>query len=120
MNPAPAGTPYSSAPVTPSASGISEDSDLTHGQQWWLPQPKPSLDEEHQEWRPAVPLADALQCKVCNDLLKEPITAAECGHSCEQMAMDMCSGYIVIDGGCACFCITAMHGATVTCRQQLV
>lgn len=83
MNLPPVSTPHSSAPVTPSASCVSEDSDLTHGQQWWLPQPKPSLDEEHQEWRPAVPLAEALQCKVCNDLLKEAMTAAECGHSCE-------------------------------------
>jgi hypothetical protein len=70
-----------SMPGTPSAS-VSQDSDLTHGQQWWLPQPRPSLDEAHQEWRPAVPLVEALQCRLCSDLLKEAITTAECGHSC--------------------------------------
>lgn len=66
-----------------SISNASADSDLSHGQQWWLPQPRPSLNEEHSEWRPAVPLAEALQCTVCKDLLKEAITAAECSHSCE-------------------------------------
>jgi hypothetical protein len=68
---------------TPSASAISNDSDITNGEQWWLPQPHPSLDEQHSEWRPAAPMAQALQCNVCKDLIKEAITAAECGHSCK-------------------------------------
>lgn len=82
--------PATSASVTPSASCMSEESDISHGQQWWLPQPKPSLDEEHAEWRPAPPLLEALQCRVCSDLLKEAITAAECGHSCELGASKEC------------------------------
>lgn len=69
--------------ATPSASAISNDSDMTHGEQWWLPQPHPSLDESHSEWRPAAPMAEALSCSVCKELLKEAITAAECGHSCK-------------------------------------
>lgn len=74
---------------TPSASAVSNDSDITHSEQWWLPQPHPSLDEDHSEWRPAVPMAEALQCSVCKDLLKEAITAAECGHSCRCWRTDM-------------------------------
>lgn len=48
---------------------------------WWLPQPHPSLDEEHIEYRPAQPLAMALRCSICADLLKEAMTTPECGHS---------------------------------------
>lgn len=67
-----------------STSAISNDSlDTANGEQWWLPQPHPSLDENHSEWRPAGPMAEALQCTLCKDLLKEAITAAECAHSCE-------------------------------------
>jgi hypothetical protein len=29
-------------------------------------------------------MAEALQCSVCKDLLKEAITATECAHSCEE------------------------------------
>ncbi|KAF8058085.1 DRIP1 [Scenedesmus sp. PABB004] len=60
-------------------SDASDGSDA--GGAWWLPQPRPSLDEGHVEWRPAAPLAQALQCSVCGDLLKEAMTAAECGHA---------------------------------------
>eukprot|EP00775_Hariotina_reticulata_P005715 gene5715-5955_t len=87
-------------PGTPSASAVSQDSDLTHGQRWWLPQPRPSLDEAHQEWRPAVPLVEALQCRLCSDLLKEAITTAECGHS---YCYDCIDERITI-GGRANFC----------------
>jgi hypothetical protein len=71
-----------------SVSGLSgAESDASGEQQWWLPQPHASLDEAHTEWRPAVPLAEALQCTVCRDLLKEAITAVECSHSCEWGAL---------------------------------
>ncbi|WIA13354.1 hypothetical protein OEZ85_006936 [Tetradesmus obliquus] len=79
---------------------MSEESDRSHGQQWWLPQPKPSRDEEHAEWRPAPPLLEALQCRLCGDLLKEPITAAECSHSFCYDCVDKC----ITIGGRANFC----------------
>ncbi|KAF6260608.1 hypothetical protein COO60DRAFT_1459551 [Scenedesmus sp. NREL 46B-D3] len=78
--------PPGAGPATPSAS---DESERSHDQQWCLPQPKPALDEAHTEWRPAAPLFDALQCRLCEDLLKEPITAAECSHSCEQQGAAM-------------------------------
>eukprot|EP00879_Flechtneria_rotunda_P008291 GHRR01008685.1.p1 GENE.GHRR01008685.1~~GHRR01008685.1.p1 ORF type:complete len:415 (+),score=133.96 GHRR01008685.1:211-1455(+) len=66
---------------TPSASCVKDDFDENSREHWWLPQPHPSLHEDHCERRPAAPLAEALQCKICQDLLKEAITAPECGHS---------------------------------------
>mmetsp|Transcript_38077 Transcript_38077/g.84811 ORF Transcript_38077/g.84811 Transcript_38077/m.84811 type:complete len:187 (+) Transcript_38077:229-789(+) len=48
---------------------------------WWQPQPHPNRNEHHAQQRPSLPLALALSCKLCGDLLKDPVTSTECSHS---------------------------------------
>ena len=38
---------------------------------WWHPQPHPSTQAAQKQLRPSKPLAKALSCCVCGDLLKE-------------------------------------------------
>jgi hypothetical protein len=77
-------TSASTGAVTPSArpSTDIEEADGAAGA-WWLPQPQPHADPNHIEWRPGRPLVTALSCPLCNDLLKEAISAPACGHSCK-------------------------------------
>jgi len=74
---------------------------------WWQPQPTASLDHAHVQTRPSRPLAIALSCRVCGDLLKEATMCSECGHT---YCHDCISDCILIGGdhnvcpvdGCHC------------------
>eukprot|EP00955_Chlamydomonas_euryale_P059112 357281-Chlamydomonas_euryale.AAC.31 len=58
---------------------------------WWQPQPTASLDHAHVQTRPSRPLAIALSCRVCGDLLKEATMCSECGHTCEYNLVQVAS-----------------------------
>ncbi|GFR47941.1 hypothetical protein Agub_g9744 [Astrephomene gubernaculifera] len=57
-----------------------EDLDETQPD-WWKPQPHATLDPGEAQDRPAAPLTACLCCCLCHRLLREAITAPECGHS---------------------------------------
>lgn len=61
-----------------------------------ISQPRPSLDDEHMEERPAWLLAQALACSLCGDLLKEAMTAPECCHT---YCYDCIESHVLIGGG---------------------
>ncbi|GLC64756.1 hypothetical protein PLESTF_000204000 [Pleodorina starrii] len=48
---------------------------------WWEPQPHATLDPNEYQERPHAPLAASLSCALCHDLLREAMTAPECGHT---------------------------------------
>ncbi|KXZ53273.1 hypothetical protein GPECTOR_7g1167 [Gonium pectorale] len=59
-----------------------EEEDLDVSQpEWWRPQPHATLDEADCQERPAAPLTRALSCQLCGELLREAMTAPECGHT---------------------------------------
>lgn len=72
-----------SMPNSTYPSSSTSDDTAADGSAWWLPQPQPSLDDDHVEYRPSAPLAEALSCALCKDLLKEAMCATECGHCCK-------------------------------------
>ncbi|KAG2433839.1 hypothetical protein HXX76_008195 [Chlamydomonas incerta] len=46
-----------------------------------IPQARATLDPDDFQDRPAAPLARELSCALCGELLKEAMTALECGHT---------------------------------------
>lgn len=85
--------------------------DSTDLDAWWQPQPHATLEPEEAQERPAQPLAQALSCTLCHELLKEAMTSPECGHSCACAHVHACAcvhvrvRVLVRSCSCVCACV---------------